>query len=181
VAGKVAFERGSGDRGDVPRAEVGVTDLSGHAKILARGAAAPGFDRRFDFDGKRVAWYAYGCTGATMHVQSTGAHAVLEGLARCPLRFTRAPHPSHGTTVRLYLDCYGYAGGTCDGRKVSLTLPHSPRSVVGRGADADKVRLTSAGAELLKRRTQLRVRVDLTMIDFGGTREHRHGSITLTH
>lgn len=188
VGGKIAFERGTEDSGDVPRGEVGLTDLAGHLRIVARGAYAAAFERQFDFDGKRIAWYAYSCSGVRMHVQSIDSSQVItESLLRCPLVLKRKPQVTKDGVVSLRFSCYGYSGGhfgyppACSARDVVLTAKDAGHSVVvARGRKASHVPLTSAGKTLLKKRGSLSVRITATMGDPAGTRECRHGRATIS-
>jgi hypothetical protein len=180
VGKRVAFERGSQFNGDVPRATLGLTDLKGNTTILARGARSNWLERLFDFDGKRVAWYAYACSGARLHVQSVDARVLVrESLSRCPLRYTRKPKVKNGRKVHLFLKCYGYAAGECSGHAVTLRLDREPHSIVGEGKNSDEVTLTDEGAQMLKKESKLRVRVRLTVKDPSGTRERRSGKAKL--
>jgi hypothetical protein len=188
VGGKIAFERGTEDRGDVPRAEVGVTDLEGHVRIVARGAYAASQDRRFDFDGKRIAWFAYSCHGARMHVQAVkDTHRITESLTRCPLRLTRKPHVSKDGVVSVRPSCYGYSGGhfnypsACWATGIVLMArENGHRVIVAQGSVANHLPLTDAGMTLLKKRGALTVRVAATMRDPAGTHERRHGQAVLS-
>jgi hypothetical protein len=179
AGGTVAFARGHEYAGDVPRAEVGVTDLSGNARLLARGADSGGFDGKFDFDGTRVAWYAYACRGARMHVQPIDSKVVEESLVRCPLRLRKPPQVKDGKYVVLRFRCHGYAT-TCRARNVRLTNRVEDHNVLlGEGLKGSRVSLTDKGRQLLRERDALTVRTAATIEDQAGTRERRHGSAVL--
>jgi hypothetical protein len=177
-AGRVAFARGREHAGDVPRADIGITDLAGNVRLLARGADSGGFDGKFDFDGGRVAWYAYSCKGVRMHVQSIDSKLVEESLVRCPLRLRRPPEVKDGA-VDLMVSCYGYAAG-CHALNVRLTTRVDGEKVlVGKGSRASHVSLTDKGKQLLRGRDSLKVRIAATMEDGAGTHERRTGRAVL--
>jgi hypothetical protein len=179
--GVVAFERGRRPTGaSVPRAEVGVTDFAGNARIIARGAASVLSARRFDFDGRRVAWVSYSCRGARLHVQPVGSEPVDESLTRCPLRLRKPPRVKRGRYVVLRFSCHGYAGPNCIARRVRLAARARGATVlVAKGGRGRHVALTGDGRQLLHDRRTLRVRVAATLTDDAGTRERRHGRALL--
>jgi hypothetical protein len=180
VGGRIAFERGQ-ENGNIPRGEVGVTDLAGHVRLLATGADVGVFERQFDFDGKHVAWYAFACTGVRMHVQSIHARVIHESMTRCPLRFKRPPRVHQGRVVDLAVNCYGYSLGYCKGLNASLRLPSGAYEQVGYGRNAHYIILTPHGMKLLKKRKRLRLFARITMADLLGFSERRSGFVTLVH
>jgi hypothetical protein len=178
IVGKtITFERGQ-QAVDIPRAEVGLTDRAGHVKLLATGADMGVVLRQFDFDGTRVAWYAFACTGARLHLESTQSRVIHESLKRCRLRFNRPPHIYQDRVVDLAVNCYGYAQ-RCKGVSADLTLPDRPQTLVGHGKNAHNIELTAQGIKLLKAHQKLRVRAHITITDLIGTRERRTGLVTL--
>jgi hypothetical protein len=160
-------------------ADIGVTDLAGHRRRLGNQGEGEVFDEFFDFDGKRVAWWSYGCTRAKIRVvRADGPPAISPPRHGCKLRFRRPPRVA-GRSVHLFLDCFGFPAEACHGRHVVLSTDRRGHRVVGRGRYASKVRLTRRGRQLLTRRGSLRVFVRALVTDESGQRERRRGRTTL--
>jgi hypothetical protein len=179
VGSRVVYQRGLDSGGEMLRAEIGLSDLQGGARTLAKGSYGATYEVRFAFDGKRIAWYAYSCRGARLHVQPISSETIRESLRRCPLRFRKPAKVTGGRYVRLVPNCYGYSRYTCDNRHVVLRLASNQHSIVGSGKHAKRVRLNDEGARRLKEHGKLRVLVTATMVDRTGIRERRRGRITI--
>jgi hypothetical protein len=178
---QIGFEAGrSGGAGEITLADVGIADLSGHARRKGNLAEGSLFSDDFDFDGTRLAWWTYGCTHAFVRVVSAaGAAAINAPRSGCPLRFSRPPSVAGGI-VQLHIDCFGFSGEACDTRAVRLFFRRGDRhTIVGRGRSAARVKLTPAGKGLLHRHRRLRVSAVATLSDDGGRREHRAADLIL--
>jgi hypothetical protein len=165
----IAFQRGNAPEDYVSRAEVGVTSLDGSTRIIARDSEAGLRYRGFDFDGSRLAWWAYGCRRARIEVVSaTAAARGRAPRAGCRLTFRKRPRVL-GRRLRLYVDCFGFYSCAVAQATV-LTAEGRRRSIAeGRG---DRIRLTRFGRAAVKRGA-LRVRVEATIVDVAGRRERR--------
>jgi hypothetical protein len=178
IAGNViAFERGLDSSGEFTPASVGLVALDGKARVVARNGEASVALSSFDYDGSRLAWWSYGCRKPKIEHLSASARSG-PGLNRrgCKLRLRRPPAVIHGKRVRLHVDCFGFYD--CSVSKLTITLPRRPRTLIatGRGSSA---RLTAFGRSLLRRRSRLEVRVQATITDAAGRREHRAARLTL--
>jgi hypothetical protein len=176
---RIGFETGTQPCcGFVSSANVGVTDLAGHSRGLGNLGEGTVFDDNMDFDGKRVAWWTYGCTRAFVHVISAGGPPlILPRRSGCPLRFARKPLIVDGR-VHVYVDCFGFV--ECFTSKATLTVRrHNRRITVGRGHSALRIALKPAGKALLRRHHALRVRATVTISDGEQKRETRSGPVTL--
>lgn len=181
IAGnRIAYEAGrSAPEIYFTRADIGVTDLAGHHRRLGNRGEGEVFDEFFDFDGKRLAWWSYGCTRAKIRVvRADGPPAIDPPRHGCKLRFRRRPRVA-GRSVHLFLNCFGFPAEACHGQNVVLSAGRRGRHVVGRGKHASKVRLTRHGRRLLTQRGELRVTVRALVTDESGQRERRRGRTKL--
>lgn len=178
IAGdRIAFQVGpTVFAGAVFPATIGITDLEGHARTLAKRAEGGLFSEDFDFDGTRLAWWSYGCSHALIHqVAASAPPSFTPPRSGCPLRFTSSPRlESGGHRLRLFVNCFGFDGG-CGLRDTLITAKRDGKRIVvgsqGRGA---RVQLTSKGRDLIARPGSLRVRVATTLVDLAGRDERRH-------
>jgi hypothetical protein len=179
---EIAFEAGSEVNGGViALARIGISDLSGHARAMGNLGEGSFFTDDFDFDGRRIAWWSYGCTHALIHVIDASGSPHLSGpRSGCRLRFTRPPRlEDHGARLHLFINCFGFDGtgpAQCSARRTVITtkLNHT-RVLVGDKRRGVRVKLTATGKELLKKLGDLRVRVVTTLIDAAGRKERRAG------
>jgi hypothetical protein len=182
IAGdRIAFETGvQPGAGQLALADVGVTDLSGHARRLGNHGEGSLFTDDFDFDGNRVAWWTYGCTRAFVNVLDVdGPAAISPPRSGCRLRLTEPPAVTRGI-ARLHVDCFGFGNGICAARRVTLTVRQRDRRlVVGRGRTAARVPLTRPGRALLRKKGSLRASAVATLHDEAGRRERRTARVTL--
>jgi hypothetical protein len=173
----VAFERGSGS-GSRDFADIGTSDLSGHERLVARNGQGVVGHRSFDFDGRRLAWWSYGCSAALINVASPspGARTVPRARRGCPLTFKARPHVERPRTVAFRVDCFGFE--SCSVKHVTLTLRNRRGVVIARG-HGRRARLTSRGLALLVARHRLRVRMSAVITDVVGRKEPRSAQVTL--
>ena len=167
-------------RGELTRADVGITTLDGHSRRLGNRGEGSLFSADFDFDGDRLAWWSYGCTSAYINVIDAEGPAFLQPpRAGCRLRFTRPPQV-RARYVRLFVNCFGFAAGECTARRVVLTVSSGRRrTVIARGRTARRLTLTPAGRQRLMSRGVIRTRVSAIVADKSGRREARTGALTL--
>jgi hypothetical protein len=175
---RIGFDRIPRGSGPFVRSEVGVSDLSGHTRLIGTGGGDDDSEGdHFDFDGRRVAWFSYGCRQAIVHVRPADATSTIRSSRHCALRFTRQPRVRH-RSVRLFVDCFGFAYGACDADKV--TLRDDRGRIVGSAKTFDKIRLNGLGRRLLaSKHGSLKVRVAATVSDIDGRTEHRRGRAVL--
>jgi hypothetical protein len=114
-----------------------------------------------------------------MHVQPVGSAVIHESMKRCPLRFKRPPRIRDERFVRLAVSCYGY-GLACEGRDAVLMRSRKPHTVVGRGENAHRIKLTDEGLRLLASHEKLRLRARIRVSVYRGQGERRRGFVTLT-
>jgi hypothetical protein len=178
IAGdRIAFEGGRSVFGGMwTRADVGVSDLAGHARKVGNLGEGDLFTDNFDFDGRRLTWWQYGCTTALIRVATvSGPAAISPPRQGCRLRFTRAPTVDSSGGVAFHVSCFGFPGETCDVHNVSLSRRGR---IVARGANGARVKLTRYGRGLL-RHGQIAVRATATLTDDSGRRERRSARLAL--
>jgi hypothetical protein len=181
AGGRIGYEGGrQSGAGYVSLATIGVSDLGGHTRVLGNLGEGSLYTDDFDFDGRRLAWWSYGCTRALIRTADVSAAARLSPPRKgCALRFTRAPTRT-GNELALHVNCFGFALSSCSARRVVITTRRAhDREVVGRGRTAAHVKLTSVGRRLLRHRTRLRVYIHATLRDSAGRREARVGGAVL--
>jgi hypothetical protein len=158
----IAFQRGGNTFFDwVEHADVGIVDLNGDIRRVARRTDGWMLTESFDFDGERVAWRERGCERYRVVVRETSVEGVAPGTpAECPLRLLRPPKVGDGI-VMLHLGC-GPLDASCHWR-VSLRTAGPRRMRIGRGRSEGRqpvlVLLSRAGERLLERKGSLRVTV----------------------
>jgi hypothetical protein len=167
--------------------ELGVTDLTGHARTIAsRAIGVAASHPAFDFDGSNVTWTAPACRGATLHSQSIDEPPLLGPRPRCALSF-RLPARMVGTTaIRVSPRCTGFVLPNCGDSNVTLD---SAKGHVRLGSDLTRycdlsadITLTRRGRALVRKSKRLQVRATVTAFDAGGHQEIRRGTFTLrTH
>jgi hypothetical protein len=173
--GTVAFERGSGS-GSRDFADIGTADLRGHERLVARSGQGAVGHRSFDFDGRRLAWWSYGCSTALINVALPGARTVPRARRGCPLTFKTRPHVKRPRTVAFRVDCFGFE--SCMVKHVALALRNSRGVVIARG-HGRRAQLTARGLALLAARERLRLRMSAVIRDAVGRKERRSAQVTL--
>jgi hypothetical protein len=176
AANRIAYDGGPEFAGILTPTTVGVVDIAtGRRHVVATGGEGITGDDHLDFDGRRVAWYSYGCRHAIVHVTSADS-LTRAGRRNCRLRFTRPPRVRR-RHVQLRLDCFGFSSGACWARRVRVLRG---RAVVARGRVPEGVKLTPRGRRLLRRhRGALRVRIVATVMDGSGRHERRRTTALL--
>jgi hypothetical protein len=160
----------------VTPATIGVTDLAGRATVHVRGAEDTITTEGFDFDGKLLAWYSYGCTRAAIRTKRIDQPPVTtRPPTGCKLRFRQPPRANRRGRVPLRLDCYGFANHVCLARRVRM---YAGGALVASGRNEQHVTLTPAGRALRSQR-RLSVTVIATLFDLAGRRDRRRGTTTL--
>jgi hypothetical protein len=167
--------------GAIAGGEVGISDLAGNRRRIARWAEGSAFNENFDFDGERIAWLTYSCRALRLHIAAVDTPPPDMGpRAGCPLRFDVRPRVLANGRVRLFVDCTGFSGGHCQGRQISISVRRDGRRlVVARGERERTVNLTPAGQKIVTRRSRVRVRVGAVIVDDSGRRERRAASTVL--
>ena len=182
---RILFVRGS------PRGELGVTDLAGREKVLARGVEGEAGRELLDIEGDRVAWLESSCRGLRIRVASL---AELRSEPRnyrpraCRLRLERPIRRSRDGFVAIRLSCLGTLALRCETGRVVLATARRYRlrnRTLGKGtrlAQFDRsfrrgprtvLRLTKAGRVLARRRAQVRVTVSALVRDSGPSARRR--------
>jgi hypothetical protein len=182
IAGdQIGYQAGrDAPEGLITRAVIGVADLTGRSRRLGTHGEGATYLENFDFDGERATWWSYGCRSVRIHVvRVDGRPTLAKPRAGCALRFTRPARVQARSRVRLYVDCFGFAGDKCSARRLSITTAAGGRTVIARGSRQARVRLTDAGRRLMARRGRLRVRVAAVLVDETGRHEPRRGKTTL--
>jgi hypothetical protein len=175
VGDRIAFDRTLTVDGASIRSEVGISDLSGHTELLGTGGDDDGLDEHFDFDGRRVAWFSYGCHQAIIHVRNLDAPEITPPRPHCALTLKLQPLVRRGST-RLFVDCFGFYGGSCVASNITVRF-HG--RVIGTGKTYRKVRLNHEGRRLLAARGRLPVQLDATLSDGAGRHQRRQGHAVL--
>jgi hypothetical protein len=176
----IGFEAGdtTGDGTDIALARLGVSDLNGNERVLAANGEDELRSEGFDFDGKQLAWWSYGCSHALVHVVSSDSKPDLSARRHgCALRFSARPRVVDGArAVRLRVDCFGFVA--CSVPRIVLAGRGRGRPVLGKGREG-RVKLTRSARDKLRRRGRLDVRVTATITDVAGRREDRRARVVL--
>jgi hypothetical protein len=175
----IAFEVGRQPAaGLVARARVGVSDLSGHATLMGNLGEGSQFTDDFDFDGRSLVWWSYGCRRARINRIAVGGSPRLRPRrSGCQLRFRRAPRfEDHRHRLRLFIDCFGFDEvdrGVCSARHVTITSRHDHKRVlVAAKRRGTRLTLTEEGRALALA-GPLKVRITATLVDLAGRHERR--------
>jgi hypothetical protein len=163
---RIAFQRGTSEIGQAIDAEVGVSDLRGNARIVARHTDDYYLRESFDFDGRRVLWRNVGCTRVRLVVRSAAARtAARQAQRRCPLVLKKRP------SVRAGVATFGFG---CPAlrkpcRFYVVLRAVGSRRVIGSARfgrrNPVRIRLTSWARRRLAARGALRVRAKVEMSD----------------
>lgn len=172
----VAFDRGTDDNGELSRTTLGYIGLGAGARehVVATEGSDQVFEEHFDFDGRRMAWFSYGCRDVLVHVTSA-ARRVSARRHGCRLRLRRQAVVRH-RRVRLDPNCFGFVLGGCDARHVRITRAGV---TVAAGRTEARIRLTRRGRALFRTRRTVRARVAATLVDDAGRHERRAVTTTI--
>jgi hypothetical protein len=170
----IGFDRGEGQFIDF--GEVGSSDFAGHEHLVARNSVGSIGERSFDFDGRRLAWWSYGCSAARINVAPRSARTGPRVRRGCPLTFRERPRAVGQRALVFRINCFGFS--FCSVRRVTLATRHGRGTVVARG-HGRLAHLTSTGKALLRSRKRVRVRMTAVITDLAGRKEHRHADVTL--
>lgn len=180
IAGdRVAFHGGWTRSFTIQHSYLGVADLAGNVKIVARNTTAFVWHERFDFDGERVAWTEVGCKQRRIVVRDVSRGGIAPGSAKvCPLRLKRRPSVRGGVAT-FHFGCGAFRPKCLF--DTTLALPGRGRASAGDGVDENpvRIRLTKAARRILKREGSLRVNARLFVTDNAGVEHVRRGKIRL--
>jgi hypothetical protein len=176
----IAFQRGRRAVAVVPRAEIGVTDLAGDVRIVARGADAEPFQGAFDYDGTRLVWRALGCGRWRLIVHAAVDPARKPDRGRCPLRFRARPSLS-ASRVKLPIGCAPFSS-SCYASVALRTAERGPDRFVGSALSQSstvRVRLSKGALRSLAARGSLRLTAIATVRDNRGRSQTRETTFRL--
>lgn len=164
----------------VPRADVGIADLSGDSRLIARNTDALLLDQSFDYDGGRVVWREFRCERRRLVIRSVTAIGVAPGSATdCPLRLRRLPVvESRAVTFRF--GC-GAFEPPCNFVARLRIVGHGggPASRATYGENLVRVRFTRRARRLLRREGSLRVRANVQLTDAAARFQTRRKTLVL--
>lgn len=181
---QIAFQRGDQVLADsVPDAEVGISDLAGNVRIVARHTDVFRGVDSFDFDGERLAWREFGCEERRVVIRRADKPGEAPGGGtNCRARLLRRPVVSGRGVAELWFGC-GAFSKPC-GFQAELRRPGRNGAPVGRTPDSYppnpvRVKLRRAAWRLLKRRGSLRVKATVTLVDQAARQQTRRATIRL--
>jgi hypothetical protein len=158
VDGRIAFLRGTLDTPGglyMHDGEIGTTDLAGHATIHVRGAEASPIGDNFDFDGTRLAWLDWGCSGAVILSQAIDDAAYRDRPSKCALRLEERPRWNNDERLKVTLSCRGLREPypalprVCGARTLSLVSKGRSLAIAGHAKGPVRrrfyLKLTPAG------------------------------------
>jgi hypothetical protein len=181
IAGdRIAYVGGAVLGTSVTRGVLGLSDLAGHARAMAKPVWNGPEHGSFDFDGERVAWTARSCNTARIYTATPGART-HRARARCKLRLKSRVLRVRRGRARLRTRCVGFYP-SCRLHRLRLRTARSYRidgHPLRRGTSllrtrhgtgrSPRVRLNPTGRRLLKRYGALRTVVGARVTDDYGT------------
>lgn len=178
---EIAFQRGKAPNYVVQNAAIGITNLAGDARILARHTDDYIGQESFDFDGMRLVWRELGCERPRLVVRDAGAAGSTNGSGPCPLRMKRRPAYKRGVAT-FFLSC-GALAAPCSFH-VQLRTTGAKSRRVGQSEPAGsenpiRVRLTRKARKLIARRGSLHLRVSASLFDQDTRNQTRKSTVTL--
>jgi hypothetical protein len=180
VDDRIAFQAGHSQGFTIQHADIGLSDLSGNTRLLARRTDAYVFNESFDYDGERVTWSEYGCERRRLVVRAVNEPGTAKGAPRnCPLRMLAKPRVTRGVAVFRF-GC----GGFLRPCSFMATLRAAGRKVghIGRERAARnpvRVRLSRAGRRVLEQRGSLRVELTVRLMAPTGHEQVRRKTVRL--
>jgi hypothetical protein len=191
--GRLAFHRGTAGDFDVPFGEVGLTDLQGNSRVLARPAQDHIYREHFDFDGVQIAWLFVGCSSATIHIQGIDdPPELLRPRSGCPLRFARQPSVRRDGRIRLSPDCRLFYENDCFISRIEIRTSRKVRApgssrrrrialAAGRSVNGrpPRLRLSREGRALLRAHGAVKARITAVLRDQGRRKETRVATVRL--
>lgn len=167
-AGQIAFQRGNHVLDvSVPRAEVGIADLDGDVRVVARNTDAFDTLESFDFDGERLVWREFGCEERRLVIRRADeAGEARGGGTNCRARLLRKPVVRKGVAT-FHFGCGAFVT-PCAFRvelRSARTGARVGRTPQSYRENPVRIKLRRSAWRALKRRGALRVNAKVELHD----------------